>query len=260
MNFRTLLAGGLLAAAALLSACGSAQHASISTLPARVTAYVTPDGAPLDGGTMDAAPASAYAARTDDGFNLPAIPYNKVDPKFRRQRVVYDGGYEPGTVVVDTANRFLYVVERGGTAMRYGIGVGKDGFSWSGEATIGDKQHWPKWFPPNEMIDRRPDLEEYRGVGMGPGVTNPLGARALYLYQGNKDTLYRLHGSPEWWSIGKAMSSGCIRLMNQDIIDLYERVPLGAKVVVLQGNERMVAPKSASPAKVTSTRTRKRAG
>ena len=116
-----------------------------------------------------------------------------------------------------------------------GIGVGKAGFEWSGEAHIGWKQEWPKWTPPAEMIERRPDLEKYSSDngGMPGGPTNPLGARALYLMQGNVDTLYRLHGTPQWASIGTAASSGCIRLMNQDIIDLYKRVPNGAKVVVL---------------------------
>ncbi|SKA36840.1 L,D-transpeptidase [Consotaella salsifontis] len=254
MTKSSIFLGAAFAAALVvtLSGCASTDQSAsnASRAIARVTsAYANPT--PPDGGTFGAVPATAYAAMEDDGLKLPAVPTAKIDPKFLRQRVIYASDYEPGTVVVDTPHRFLYVVERGGTAMRYGIGVGKDGFSWSGEAKIGDKQHWPKWFPPNEMIDRRPDLEPYRGVGMDPGLTNPLGARALYLHQNGRDTLYRLHGSPEWWSIGKAMSSGCIRLINQDIIDLYERVPPGARVVVLQGKERMVdlnkpAKKSAS--------------
>ncbi|MEF2072140.1 L,D-transpeptidase family protein [Consotaella aegiceratis] len=236
-----LRAGAVLAVSIAMAGCAtspqqSAQEASQAL--ARVSAYAQQSWG--DNGAMGAVPVSAYAATVDEGISLPAIPVEKIDPQYLRQRVIYATEYQPGTVVVDTAHRFLYVVEPGGTAMRYGIGVGKDGFSWAGEAHIGDKQHWPKWFPPNEMIDRRPDLEPYRGVGMEPGLNNPLGARALYLYQGNKDTLYRLHGSPEWWSVGKAVSSGCIRLINQDIIDLYERVPMDANVVVLQGNERMV--------------------
>ncbi|WP_082536937.1 MULTISPECIES: L,D-transpeptidase [unclassified Aureimonas] len=240
-----------LGAIALLSGCASTSNratlaANTSVPPsiaARITAYASPS--PSEDRTFGAAPITAYAAAEDEGFQLPAIPASKIDPKFLRQRVVYDAGdYEAGTVVVDTPHRFLYVVERGGTAMRYGIGVGKAGFSWAGEAKIGDKQHWPKWFPPMEMIDRRADLEKFRdGKGMEPGLMNPLGARALYLYQGNKDTLYRLHGTPEWQSIGTAASSGCIRLMNQDIIDLYDRVPVNARVVVIQGKERLVDPK-----------------
>ena len=116
--------------------------------------------------------------------------------------------------------------------MRYGIGIGRQGFSWSGRARVGDKQEWPKWFPPKEMREREPELEQYAG-GMEPGLQNPLGARALYLYQGKKDTLYRLHGTSEVDSIGRAVSSGCIRLLHQDIIDLHRRVPIGAEVIVV---------------------------
>ncbi|WP_279480702.1 L,D-transpeptidase [Aureimonas sp. SK2] len=239
-----LLLGVSLAALATLGACTTQgqQRASISAAP-MAQAYVAPAPAEtiVSGGPIGPVELTAYAAMEDGGFKLPAIPINKVDEKFRRQRVVYNGeGLEPGTVVVDTANHFLYVVEPQGTAMRYGIGVGKAGFSWAGEADIKDKQHWPKWFPPVEMIARRPELKPYGNeVGMNPGLMNPLGARALYLYQGNKDTLYRLHGTPEWWSIGKSVSSGCIRLMNQDIVDLYDRVPMNARVIVLQGKERL---------------------
>ncbi|MBC8129811.1 MAG: L,D-transpeptidase [Rhizobiaceae bacterium] len=244
---RTFPVGAALLSLAVLAGCSTSGGNRIAQAPSaaaaavsRITAYAAPSLG--EDRSFGAAPLSAYAATVDDGFQLPSVPADRIDPQYLRQRVVYDaGGYENGTVVVDTAKRFLYVIERGGTAMRYGIGVGKAGFSWAGEARIGDKQHWPKWFPPMEMIDRRPDLEEYRdGLGMEPGLMNPLGARALYLYQGNKDTLYRLHGTPEWQSIGTAASSGCIRLMNQDILDLYERVPMDARVVVLQGNERLV--------------------
>ncbi len=135
-------------------------------------------------------------------------------------------------MVIDPQNRHLYLVRGDGQAVRYGIGVGRQGFAWSGRAKIGAKKEWPTWTPPSEMIDRQPELEEYRG-GMQPGLQNPLGARALYLYEDGRDTLYRIHGTNEPWSIGKAVSSGCIRLFNQDIIDLYRRVNVGAEVVVL---------------------------
>ena len=138
-----------------------------------------------------------------------------------------------GTIVVDVSNRFLYLVQPEGKAVRYGVGVGKQGFAWSGNARIGWKKEWPTWTPPPRMIGRKPELRRWAG-GMPPGLNNPLGPRALYLTKGGKDTLYRLHGTPEWWSIGTAASSGCIRLMNQDIIDLYNRVQPGAKVVVRQ--------------------------
>ena len=138
---------------------------------------------------------------------------------------------KPNTIIVDTSSKHLYYVMEDGKAMRYGIGIGRDGFEWSGKARVAAKRKWPTWTPPPAMIGRQPELAKYR-KGMKPGLTNPLGARALYLHNRNGDTGYRLHGSPEWWSIGKAVSSGCIRLMNQDIIDLYERTDVGTKVVV----------------------------
>ncbi len=177
-----------------------------------------------------------YGSRQDGDYVLPAIPYDKIDPRFYRQRVVNTTGEQPGTVVVETPSRFLYVVEPGGTAMRYGVGIGRDGFAWEGEGIIQWRQHWPHWKPPNEMVARQPELAKYSiaNGGMEPGVENPLGARALYIFQNNQDTLYRLHGSPHWESIGKAASSGCVRLINQDVIDLYDRVPFHAKIVVHQ--------------------------
>ena len=178
--------------------------------------------------------ANAYAGTPDGDFTLPPIPISKVPPEFRRQEVNYASGEKPGTIIVDTKKRHLYFVLSDNRAIRYGIGVGRDGFRWSGEAKIGWKREWPVWTPPAEMIGRQPELAKYRN-GKKPGLDNPLGARALYLTQKGRDTGYRLHGSPEWWSIGKAMSSGCIRLMNQDIIDLYNRAQPGAKVIVMQG-------------------------
>lgn len=176
---------------------------------------------------------AAYGAVTDGGFKIPEIPYRKIDKQFLRQEVDYQTRYRAGTIVVDVPKRFLYLVQPGGTAMRYGVGVGKQGFAWSGSATIGWKKEWPTWTPPARMIGRRPELRKWAG-GMPPGLSNPLGPRALYLMKGGRDTLYRLHGTPEWWSIGTAASSGCIRLLNQDIIDLYDRVKPGAKVIVKQ--------------------------
>jgi lipoprotein-anchoring transpeptidase ErfK/SrfK len=135
----------------------------------------------------------------------------------------------PGTIVIDTGARHLYLVEPGGSAIRYGIGVGRQGFTWKGTARVGRKSEWPRWIPPKEMLKRRPDLPEE----MDGGLENPLGARALYLFQGNKDTLFRIHGTNEPDTIGKAVSSGCIRMMNADVIDLYQRVGIGTRVVVL---------------------------
>jgi len=178
---------------------------------------------------------SDYQARVDGGFQIAAIPVDKVSKRLLRQEVRYRSRHKPGTIVVDTGARYLYLVQSSGKALRYGIGVGRQGFSWSGTAHIGWKQEWPKWTPPEEMIEREPHLAKYCADcgGMPGGPKNPLGARALYLMKDGKDTLYRLHGTPQWASIGTAASSGCIRLMNQDIIDLYGRTRNGAKVVVL---------------------------
>jgi lipoprotein-anchoring transpeptidase ErfK/SrfK len=138
-------------------------------------------------------------------------------------------------VIVDPNSRHLFFVRGGGRAIRYGVGVGREGFGWSGVATIRRKSEWPNWTPPSQMIRRQPELEEF-AEGMPGGLDNPLGARAMYLYQGSRDTLYRIHGTNEPESIGTRVSSGCIRLINQDVIDLYNRAHIGSKVVVLGGS------------------------
>lgn len=175
---------------------------------------------------------ASYSSVTDAGYVLPAIPTQKIAPQYRRQVVKYQTSETPGTIVVDTQNKFLYHVQPEGKAMRYGIGVGRDGFRWQGNAKVAMKREWPTWTPPSAMIKRQPELAKYAG-GMQPGLNNPLGPRALYLYKGGQDSGYRLHGTPEWWSIGQNVSSGCIRMMNQDIMDLYDRTDVGAKVTVL---------------------------
>ena len=180
---------------------------------------------------------SEYGSVKDGAYTIPAIPIDRVPTQYHRQVVTYFGKEKPGTIVVNTRKRFLYYILPGNRAMRYGIGVGRAGFAWEGEAYVSWKQPWPRWHPPKEMIAREPRLKKYADGGQEPGLGNPLGARALYLFdKDGKDTLYRLHGSPEWKSIGTAASSGCIRLMNQDVIDLYNRVKPGrtAKVVVIQ--------------------------
>lgn len=176
-----------------------------------------------------------YGARPNEKFPIPALPKGALDPRFFRQHVNYRTKEKPGTVIVDTSKFYLYLVEPKGKAMRYGVGLGRAGFEWSGRGRILWKQVWPKWTPPAEMIERRPDLEKWSEAngGMPGGPKNPLGARALYIFQGKVDTLYRLHGTPEHSSIGKAVSSGCVRLVHQDIIDLYERVRPKAKILVV---------------------------
>ncbi|MET2831386.1 L,D-transpeptidase [Mesorhizobium shangrilense] len=180
-------------------------------------------------------PPLMYAAMPDELFPVPAVDISKVDPRWWRAEVDYDTAEKPGTVIVDTPARYLYHVNPGGRATRYGIGVGRDGFSWSGRAIVAYKRKWPRWTPPDEMVARQPKLKPYSiaNGGMGPGLNNPLGSRALYIHQGGRDTIYRIHGSPEANSIGKAVSSGCIRLLNQDVIHLYDQVRDGSPIVVI---------------------------
>jgi lipoprotein-anchoring transpeptidase ErfK/SrfK len=148
-----------------------------------------------------------------------------LDPRYLKQEVSYDGKEAPGTIIINTPERLLYLVEDGGRALRYGIGVGRPGFTWAGVHSVTNKREWPDWTPPDDMLKRRPDLPRH----MEGGPENPLGARAMYL----GSTLYRIHGSNEPWTIGTAVSSGCIRMRNEDVIDLYNRVKVGAKVVVI---------------------------
>lgn len=170
-----------------------------------------------------AGPASLYAAVSDGGHNLPAIPYEKLDKRFLRQVVIDPSLSKPGTIIVDSNAKFLYFVVENGKAIRYGVSLGKAGFEWVGSANVEYKKAWPIWTPPPEMIERKPELAQYAN-GMPPGPKSPLGARALYLFKNGKDTMYRLHGTPEWSSIGKNASSGCVRMLNQDVIDLFSRV------------------------------------
>ncbi|MEJ8570941.1 L,D-transpeptidase [Microbaculum marinum] len=170
-------------------------------------------------------------SQTMESWTAYAPVSGEVAPQYRRQRVRYETREKPGTIIVDTSERFLYVVEEGGMATRYGVGVGRAGFSWSGRATVGRKAQWPTWTPPPNMIKRQPELKKY-AAGMPGGPDNPLGARALYLYRGGRDTLYRLHGTNQPSSIGQAMSSGCIRMLNADVEHLYDRTPVGTPVVV----------------------------
>ncbi|MCJ2085203.1 L,D-transpeptidase [Methylobacterium sp. E-005] len=192
-----------------------------------------PDNDPIDY-------AKIYGPVSDDVFPIQAFNYKKMNPAFLRQEIAYHGPYEPGTIIVDPRAHQLTLVQEGGRARRYGVGVGKQGFSWSGSATVNSKQAWPDWYPPKEMIARSPKLASevdklQSGLGVSGGLRNPLGARAMYLWQGNKDTLFRIHGTLEPYSIGKSVSSGCIRMINQDAIDLFSRVTVGTKVVVLNG-------------------------
>jgi lipoprotein-anchoring transpeptidase ErfK/SrfK len=180
------------------------------------------------------------AQATPEPFPIAQSEIQKVPQKYRRRMVRFERGFAPGTILIDTRQKFLYLIQPGGRAMRYGIGVGRQGFSWSGTAVIRRKAKWPRWTPPASMVERDEFAAEWAG-GMPGGPRNPLGARALYLFQGDVDTLYRIHGTFVPSSIGKAVSSGCIRMLNADVADLYERVPIGTRVVVQQNSSHLFA-------------------
>jgi len=189
---------------------------------------------PVAGPALDPRYVAMYGTITEGEFTVAAMDLRRVDPKWWRQEVEYTGSEKPGTIVVDTPNRFLYLVQEDGIAMRYGVGVGREeALQFKGNATVGRKAAWPTWTPTANMIRRDPDRYAAYRSGLPGGPANPLGPRALYLYKGGRDTYFRLHGTTEPYTIGTNVSSGCIRLMNQDIIDLYNRVPSGARVVVL---------------------------
>ncbi len=185
--------------------------------------------------------AGAYGPVLDHGHEIPALDLTQIDPSLLRQQVAFAGPYRPGTIVVNIGERHLYFVEPGGVAMRYSVGVGREeALNFRGSAVIGRKAEWPHWTPTADMIRRMPIYAHYT-AGLPGGINNPLGARALYLYRGNQDTYFRLHGTIEPETIGQKVSSGCIRLFNHDIIDLYNRSPVGTQVVVLQEGEFMRA-------------------
>ncbi len=183
---------------------------------------------PNQSASYAAAPSNSSPAYAPQAYAAPnpTDPRNDaIDPRFLRQEVAYPGRETPGTIIVDTANKFLYLIENDRRALRYGIGVGRPGFLWAGVKTVTATREWPDWRPPAEMLARRPDLPRF----MPGGIDNPLGARALYL----GSSLYRIHGSNEPWTIGTNVSSGCIRMRNEDVTDLYQRVKVGTKVVVI---------------------------
>lgn len=192
------------------------------------------DEAALLAPAIDAGRMAMYAAIDGEPFPVPAVDVSEMDPRFLRQIVSYETRQLPGTVVVDPGQRHAYLVGENGRALRYGVGVGKEeAFNFQGTASVGRKAQWPRWTPTPNMIRREPERYRRFAGGLAGGPDNPLGPRALYLYRDGTDTLYRLHGTVEPWTIGTMVSSGCVRLINQDIIDLYRRVPVGSRVVVL---------------------------
>jgi lipoprotein-anchoring transpeptidase ErfK/SrfK len=179
--------------------------------------------------TLDPVPDSVMTPRDKQLIKSASYLQHKPSNDWLRHQVEYSGKEKPGTVIVDTEKKFLYLVQDGGKAYRYGVTVGEEGMNWRGTAKVGRKTEWPDWRPTNDTLKRIPDLPKY----VSPGPHNPMGARALYLFEGNKDTLFRIHGTNQPEYIGYAISSGCIRMLNEDVIDLYNRVPLGATVVVI---------------------------
>lgn len=172
-----------------------------------------------------------YGPLPNEKHPVPAVDLRHLKPEYYRRVVDDPTGERPGTLVVDTASRYLYLVRENRQAIRYGVGIGRAGFAWSGRGYIQYKRQWPTWTPPAEMIAREPHLEEWRN-GQPGGLDNPLGARALYIFENGRDTIYRVHGSGEAWTIGDAVSSGCVRLLHQDVIDLYGRVSQGSPIIV----------------------------
>ncbi|NKJ40238.1 MULTISPECIES: L,D-transpeptidase [Rhizobium] len=184
------------------------------------------------------APYAAPATRSDV-IRVATEPRGQVKPQFQRRLVRLATNEQPGTIIIDTNNKYLYLVEGDNRARRYGIGVGRDGFGWSGVVKVGRKAEWPGWTPPPEMRVREAKKGHKLPAFQEGGEDNPLGARAMYLYRNGNDTAFRIHGTNQPWSIGLNMSSGCIRMMNKDVTDLYDRVPIGTKVIVVgPGNKQ----------------------
>lgn len=208
-------------------------HRMAALIGLGVLAACTPEDVPIAAPPPALTPAdpAVYAARNDGGRTLAAVDVAAFHPELLRNRVPFATAEAPGTIVIDTKGPFLYFVEPEGMATRYGIAIGREGFGWTGTGVIARTARWPGWTPPPAMIKRDPSLAKWAG-GMPGGPQNPLGARALYIYFGGRDSGYRIHGTNQPDSIGWAASSGCFRMLNQDAVDLYDRVALGAKVVV----------------------------
>ena len=187
-------------------------------------------------GALGAGQTPTAAVRSN--VTLAAMPQKQPQPQFKRQAVRLSTSETPGTIIVDTNNRYLYYVEGRNRATRYGIGVGREGFGWSGVVKIGRKEEWPSWRPPAEMRQREAAKGHILPVVQEGGIDNPLGARAMYLYKGGNDTIFRIHGTNQPWTIGLNMSSGCIRMMNKDVEHLYARADMGSKVIVIGPGNR----------------------
>lgn len=187
----------------------------------------------------DADYARWYVGKVPDGeYEIPKVDRSLLDAELAPTEVAYEAGHRAGTIVVDVDEKRLYHVLGDGRARRYGVGVGRQGYSLRGIASVGRKATWPSWTPTANMLRIRPNMARHSG----PGLSNPLGARALYLYQGSRDTMFRIHGTNEPWSIGTSVSSGCIRMLNEDVLELYDNVQVGSTVIVRRNGS---APRSA---------------
>ncbi|MGE3644707.1 MAG: L,D-transpeptidase [Beijerinckiaceae bacterium] len=217
-----------------IAACWTAiaRRAAILALPLGLAA--------CNQGPLSAGMNGTYASLNDASFTIPAVDTSRFKNKYLRQTVSYSGRERPGTVIIDTDNRFLYYILPNRKAIRYGIGVGKEGMTWAGVGSIGMKKAWPTWTPTANMVKRDPKLKKYLG-GFKPGIGNPLGARAHYLYLNGRMSNYRIHGTAEPYTIGTAVSSGCIRMLNHDVIDLYKRTKVGTKVIVRRGRQNVAS-------------------
>jgi lipoprotein-anchoring transpeptidase ErfK/SrfK len=189
-------------------------------------------GCTTTGSMSNAEAERIYGALPNERFPVPAVDVSKIDPKYRRQRIRYDSDEAVGTIIVDPRKYYVYRIEGDGYATRYGANVGRAGFLWSGEAYIGRKAEWPVWTPPREMIARQPEVAQYAN-GMPPGLGNPLGARTLYLYQDGVYTLFTIYSTIMPETIGRGVTSGCVGLLTQDMLDLYDKTPVNTKVIVL---------------------------
>lgn len=234
---RGFLASGTAASALALTGCETTPAAA----PEPDAPRFTEDGRPI--ATTRAEPLSDLAARFDitpisyeerlDGNRtLPATGMSLIPPQFHRQVVDYPSTHRPGTILVQNSTRHLFLILDEGHALRYGISVGREGLTWRGRGRIYRRAEWPTWTPTARMMREDPSLTRFAG-GMPGGPRNPLGARALYLMSNGRDQGYRIHGTPEYWKIGEYVSSGCIRMVNQDAIDLYDRVPVGTQVITI---------------------------
>jgi len=232
LSRRSFSVGGASAVASVLSACsGSGSFAELESAPTATQKALTR--------TLERPNYKAiYGEYSGEPFRIAAFDYQRMDPQFLRQSVEYGGSEQVGTIIVDPHSKVLHFVETPGRATRYGVGVGREGFSWAGDAQINMKRNWPDWIPPQDMIERTPEIVAQlertpRGMGVPGGPRSPLGARSMYLFGGGRDLGYRIHGTTEPETIGTNVSSGCIRMINQDIAHLYTRAAIGTRVIVL---------------------------